>query len=374
MNDRLFINLKKYRPRDGHTPLENFITEAFAWILNYNEDFSLFFFKKIMDEVKLKIPKNNDYLEWETQVNFGGYFPDMVLHYGQKKALVFEHKAWSKLHPDQLDNYRKYVEKEKYKEYRIILITATEAQHEQNPDKPWCWSEIVEWINEYQNKNTPTLFLSNFIALLKSEGMGPLDLISQESIRLYNLTKHFEKNTLALFAKVNQRLIAKFSNSNLAKTLKVYHEWERIGLGNGGKDATEWIPGLFFGVILNSERHGTPPSSSDTGNNFVIMLTFNEVLHKQYPKNEYYKELAKDLESLTVELGEGWNFSHNIKESFGIKRNFYHPIQIQKPFMHLLEGTETTKEQEDVIFELIKDILPEITSLESFKQLRSIHL
>ncbi|MEM6502043.1 MAG: hypothetical protein AAF685_09415, partial [Cyanobacteria bacterium P01_C01_bin.89] len=44
MGNGLLSSLRKYRPREGHDPLENFITEAFAWILRKHPDFSVFFF------------------------------------------------------------------------------------------------------------------------------------------------------------------------------------------------------------------------------------------------------------------------------------------------------------------------------------------
>jgi hypothetical protein len=44
----LLESLRKYRPREGKDPLENFITEAFSWILNNHLYFSEFFLIEIM--------------------------------------------------------------------------------------------------------------------------------------------------------------------------------------------------------------------------------------------------------------------------------------------------------------------------------------
>ena len=46
METGLLESLRKYRPREGKDPLENFITEAFAWILNNYSDFAEFFINK----------------------------------------------------------------------------------------------------------------------------------------------------------------------------------------------------------------------------------------------------------------------------------------------------------------------------------------
>ncbi|MFH7245002.1 MAG: hypothetical protein ACHWZW_19370 [Spirulina sp.] len=68
-----------------------------------------------------------DYL-WDTQVNFGGVFPDMVAKLPNEVMLVFEHKVWANLHPGQLDNYKQF-SYENYSSFHLILITASESQH-----------------------------------------------------------------------------------------------------------------------------------------------------------------------------------------------------------------------------------------------------
>ena len=52
-DDNLLLALSKYHPREGHTPLENFITETFAWLLRNNPAFTVEFFKELCEELSL---------------------------------------------------------------------------------------------------------------------------------------------------------------------------------------------------------------------------------------------------------------------------------------------------------------------------------
>ena len=48
----LFEALRKYSPREGNDPLENFITEGFAWLLNKYPEFGEFFLQYFADSTR----------------------------------------------------------------------------------------------------------------------------------------------------------------------------------------------------------------------------------------------------------------------------------------------------------------------------------
>jgi len=177
MEANLFLSLRKYRPRDNRDSLENFITEAFAWILNSYPGFSEHYLNYLSKELDYSISDLAN--KWETQSNFYGFFPDLVYKFGAN-ALVFEHKVNSQLHTNQIDNYRNY-SKENFEDYRIILLTSNTSQHSQSPDYAFCWNQIHALILEWLSKNSTSenLFIfNNFISLLEFEGLGPKAPIS----------------------------------------------------------------------------------------------------------------------------------------------------------------------------------------------------
>ena len=138
----LFEALRKYSPREGNDPLENFITEGFAWLLNKYPEFGEFFLQYLEEKLQLNVNKYD--CKWSTQVNFDGKYPDMVYRW-ENRAIVFEHKTWTRLDENQIKNYREYSQRE-FDDSRIALITATKQQHEQCPDLALCWSDIYKLI------------------------------------------------------------------------------------------------------------------------------------------------------------------------------------------------------------------------------------
>ena len=105
----LLTSLRKYKVTDKRDPIENFMTEAFAWLLKNYESFSSFFVKEMIEKLNSDITVSKK-INWFTQKNFNGVFPDMVCEF-DNNSIVFEHKARSCLHEDQLKNYREYAKK-----------------------------------------------------------------------------------------------------------------------------------------------------------------------------------------------------------------------------------------------------------------------
>ena len=156
MKNDLLISLRKYRVTEKRDPIENFITEAFAWLLKNYPDFSNSFIKDLGNRLNADIVLSEN-VKWDTQKNFGGVFPDMICEY-DGNAIVFEHKAWSYLHKNQLQNYRTFA-KNKFSTSYIILITAHEKQHEQNPDLALCWYDVHRFIDKWlTNKDEKDYF------------------------------------------------------------------------------------------------------------------------------------------------------------------------------------------------------------------------
>jgi hypothetical protein len=94
LSDSLSSALRKYPKSQELDPIENFITEGFAWLLRNKEplarDFVIYLNSKLPEPLTLSptLP------EWKTQHTFPGGQIDMVADFG-KFAFIFEHKIWS---------------------------------------------------------------------------------------------------------------------------------------------------------------------------------------------------------------------------------------------------------------------------------------
>ena len=68
--ESLLVNLRKYRPRENTDPLENFITEAFAWLLRSNREVLQSVFECINNKLQSSISAPDGEVFISTQENF----------------------------------------------------------------------------------------------------------------------------------------------------------------------------------------------------------------------------------------------------------------------------------------------------------------
>lgn len=198
MLDSLLVNVSKYAASHQNSPIENFITEAFAWLLKHDNEvrkaFSEMLEKKSTYDAK-EISSIYQSADIETQVNFGGKFPDLLwTSVDNDFCLIFEHKVWSELHHKQLDNYRTYAQEHLNKHFQIVLITAHSGQHRQSPNIALCWYEIVELIGSISDADEKTVWLRDeFVNLLKSNGLVNSTPLNPLAISYYNDVKNIDK-------------------------------------------------------------------------------------------------------------------------------------------------------------------------------------
>lgn len=379
MNYDLLTSLRKYRPRENTDPLENFITESFAWILNNYPDFGCFFLKKIAD----RLPRAEEVLfgaqnpKWETQKNFDGKYPDMFCAYDGHNY-IFEHKAWSRLHGNQLNNYRKYAEDNFAERYSLILITGAAYLHDQNPDLALCWYDIYNWIDTWvKDAQKPVgieflFMLESFNHLLKKEGMGPPATISHEAIVSYFPARGFKNKIKDLLGRADkmiawENLIPEehYQLKIPGKKGKNGEEWGRIGrqLLKGG-----WDPGIFVGFMLNGSDHKVKPLVSNSPDcSIIIDIDYKRSYDKSYVDYESYQKMVKDLEEAFRD--SMWDF-HNHQEEHE-NPNLWHPIHIRIPMVELFRGTRSSAEQDECYRKAVSEALILIKGCESFWNLRS---
>lgn len=368
METGLFEALRKYSPREGKDPLENFITEGFAWLLNKYSKFGEFFLRRL--EKKLQLDVNKYDCKWSTQVNFDGKLPDMVYRW-ENKVIVFEHKTWNRLDEDQIKNYRDYAECN-FDESRIVLITATKQQHEQDPDLALCWSDIYKLISDWEQKTNgdiPFLF-KDFQELLKGEGLGPPAPISHVAIRYYWEARDMKQNLAELIARMMERENQEEEWQRMIREdyplVEEDRRWGRMGISLW--PFAEWYPGIFVGILLNGTDHRTEPIDYAKGPDFCLILSFKNPLHDTYSTNEHYLKLLCNVQQRLNDGWNGWEFYNHLEEV--AKSNRWHPIHIRKPLLDVFAGTENYEEQEERFYEAASFLIKLFAKEESFWKLR----
>jgi hypothetical protein len=377
MKSNLLSALRKYRPRENHDPLENFITEAFAWLLQNHPLFGEFFLKKIALGLQLQFAPGGATIEWETQVHAEGLRPDMVGAVGER-AFIFEHKAWSALRPNQIRDYRNQAVLKYGKEnYHLILITAASYLIDQNPDLALCWHDVHAWIKEWQSHRDyeEEFLFEDFCQLLENEGMGPPAEISHAAVLSFLPAKNF----LGKISDLIQRA-AKYPWASLlpAGECKVHLPGHHGRLWGDDKygfigfyllgDSSDWSPSISVG-FFHDPRDYHIEWSSPSNPDFSINLDFNIQLHPNYADHPLYRRMVEDLSQSVARSQPEFDFLDHLATTPNPNR--WHPLHIRMPMLELLRGTRDAEEQRLRLIGATSSILKLITDCQPFWELRA---
>lgn len=367
--DSLLVNLRKYRPRENTDPLENFVTEAFAWLLRSSDEVMKEVWVLMNEHLSVPVPSPTSEVTISTQENFNNKFPDMVFSWSGW-LLVFEHKTWSELHTNQLSNYRSYAA-DMGSDYRIVLITAKKSQHRQSPDAALCWEQIykkLEIIQDRVSDDKISWAIKDFLKLLKSEGLGPSTPINtlalayyKEAIALDEQLKNISLNTKTLSWPLLSQKMEPHSKSK---------RWGRIGLefntlNDAGKP--KWEPGLFCGFMVDHSDH-VIPDLMKKGLICAVVLDLNKWAQKKYQENEDYKNLVIELTAYLAKYHPDWQVSD--RHAPGVPLNKWHPLLITKTIECMFEHAHTNEEQEAAFFTQVSDIQKALLCCPSFIKLK----
>lgn len=370
---RLLTALRKYQPGADRDPVENFVTEAFAWLLKSHPGFSHYFIGQITERLKMPTLEAGTVINWSTQVNLRGKLPDLV-GLGGATAFIFEHKVWSNLHGEQLANYRSLAgQVYGANGYKLILITATPQQHAQDPDLALCWRDVHRWIGDWMSHPDyqPDFFFEDFRCLLEDEGLGPPAPVSHESILAFLPAQGFEAKLYRLAEAVSKHDWAALLPAGQGKVEFAPLAWGRLGFYLTGRNEEGWCPGLYAGFLLDPDDHSITwmnPAVPD----FTVIISIHPQRHPGYESLPLYQQMVAELTTAVEASGTGFQFHHQLYESTHPKGpNRWHPIHIRKPMLELLRGTVTAEDQTRRVVEELSLIVALIHECRPFWELRA---
>jgi len=363
--ESLLVNLRKYRPRDKSDPLENFVTEAFAWLLRSSHEVVDALVELVNENLNAPVELSED-ITISTQENFAGKFPDMVFSTAEM-TLVFEHKVWSPLHSQQLASYRDFIAK-KTDLYRLVLITARTYQHKQNPDAALCWYQVYKKLDIVMQTSSDVQLcwaISEFLMLLRSEGLGPASPINPFAIDHYQEALQLEDqlgNLIQQASHLSWPLDGAFKCSDLK------NRYGRIGLEfckvlPSGK--RQWLPGIFCGFLLNGKDHHANDLLND-GLKVAVIIDFNEIGQKFYSENENYKGFVLELNEL-VKKHEDWHLSDRTTDR-NVSLNKWHPLILVKSMHALFDGKNKLDDQIAAFHQAISTVQNLLLAAPSFQK------
>ncbi len=349
-DDNLFLALKRYAPGPNIDPKENFLTEAFAWLLRQHEGLAGHFLQLVLERYDGTFSLDRGARpQWLTQEGNAKARLDMVADFGTQ-AIIFEHKLWASLGEDQIDKYREYGAARWVGGVLVVLIAPRRSQFSQNPDVALTWGEVYrcasEWLEDQTSK--PSI-VRHFLGLLQSEGLGPPAPISHEAILSYLPAKTVEPQLVPLVQEVARRDWTWFYE-RMAWPGQKREPLVRFGPKDGpwwgrmGVDLLDgWRPGIFVGAMLNGDDHRVGLSNRELGPDFSLVLTYHQD-DGEPPREEFLgsDEFARLKKRLAADAG-GWDFVDHFLNN--PNPNPWHPLHLRKPLLEVMRGTQTFEEQ-----------------------------
>jgi hypothetical protein len=134
----------------------------------------------------------------------------------------------------------------------------------------------------------------------------------------------------------------------------------------------EWTPGVFVGVLIDPKDHAVTPSMPLLGADAVVILSTHKSL-KGFDRAAYVA--APQFIALRERLARassGWDFHDHIAVP---KPNFWHPVHLRRPLIHVWEGAEDATMRDKRLFNALREGLRvllegrELAALEAEKKI-----
>ncbi|MFH1468333.1 MAG: hypothetical protein ABIO70_28350 [Pseudomonadota bacterium] len=366
MATNLFLSLRKQVATQGLDPREDYLTEAFAWLLQNEPGLGLTYARWLATRAGWPLPEVTP--TWQTQVYLPGEgergFVDLV-GLCSTNTLLVEHKRWAPLSSGQLQKYRRLGEQRWPGRFKVVLVTASRRQHEQDPDFALTWAEVVNFLRSRKNEPVGIDMVQQFVDFLDTDGLGPLPLVTREAIAGYLTGRTLEPSLTALFERLPgvldlEALRPLYRALGLSDTLKapfVYGtRWGRLGLDFPSWRA--WRPGVFVGVMLDGRDHLVGLSKPELGPDFSLVVDVH--LHPGQPTWEEivrHPEFAALRDRLAAGSGDYEFVDHLAMQPV----NRWHPIHLRRPLAEVLRGVSGTEEQFSAVEAEIGNVIGVLT-------------
>jgi hypothetical protein len=342
----LFQRLRKRAPTPNRDPLEDFVTESFAWVLEANPELG----QEIVRSLTGTSVPAGATITWRTQVHLPGTgYVDLVAIVEGGPVLVFEHKVWSNLSPNQIGKYRDAMRERHGDRVRTVLVTARRSQWEQGADVNRLWSEVYREVETWAAENRGQL-VDDFLALLRSEGLAPAEPVAHEALFGWFPAQSLVTALESLFERLAHDLdVAKLVACapeigwwRTALAPEFAYKYGRLGLHLPVRPG--WRPGLFAGVMLDGADHQAEPSRRELGPDFCLILDYHlepgTPTWEEYIESPEFRRLCERLRAGQAEYGV-----FDVLEQRRDRQNRWHPLHLRRPLLQVLAGTRSPEDQ-----------------------------
>ncbi len=356
MNSSIFSFIKSYIPSTTKDPKEDYLTQILAWMLDNIDGLSAMYSKFILGKIDKSLFNyyGDENVQVGTQVSVVDGRIDLLIKINEN-GLIFEHKVFSQLSDNQIEKYKNSSSQLGSGNFHTVLITATTLQHTQDADAMLIWADISEFMKEcaYVYDGQDLFVIEQFINYLKEQGLGKADPVGLEELIGYFPAMSLESKLDSLFYEIEKRNweidCPKLKN---IKPDKFEPKFTSSRWGRKGIDFfTEWYPGIFAGVLMNTGDHGLEPLDIRKGPDLVVFL---ETEYKK--KDDRIMSIRNKILSSDgfANLKSRLQISHGSFDYIpGIPNSPWRILVLRKVLLDVLKGKCTKEEQALALYQTI---------------------
>jgi len=292
----LFESLFDFHPREGHTPKENFLTEAFAYLLRTEREAGRAWLSHLLGR-PVQLGECDVLTRRSERVSDSGgvVYPDLLLDGrlagGERFAVYCEHKWDSPCNPQQLASYRAIVDK-KGAHARLAFVGATHKQKAEA--RKWSGGHGLTcalWEDAYTVlaglPDRPPL-LKEFLEFMKTHGLTPVPPLTVEAMTSFLRASSFLGHLASLANRLNDGYPwdAVPERFHFYKYVKDAYGRVAIRFETDG-----WRPGLTLGLLYDGSDLQVPLINPERGIDLLLRI-------EAEPKN------LKDVQPVLAVLGQ----------------------------------------------------------------------
>jgi len=258
----LFNALFQFHPREGHTPKENFLSEALAHVLATCDAacdacLTLATGRSVCAAQRRIVTRAT-----ERDENMTAIFPDMRVTGACKDGLPFdvcaEHKWDSPCDPKQIKRYLKLMHQSgDHRRFAFVCASYRQKRDALNCDpkmagRVFLWADVFQALESIPNK--PDILIQ-FLDFMKSHGLSPGKPIEPTTMVAFIQSAGFLTTLEHSANKLNDEFDWDFipKRYRMENTRSVTNRWGRVAI----EFATpEWKPTITVGFLFDEWDHG----------------------------------------------------------------------------------------------------------------------
>ena len=275
----LFNALFEFRPRDNHTPKENFPSEAFAYVLKTCNEARDAWLSRVLGQPVKTIRFDVTTRQTERDDENVAIYPDMrikaVLNHGEPFDLYSEHKWGSKCEPKQIKKYLMVAQQ--HGDHCCLAFVGSSFQQKKEAEcsdarmkgKAFLWEDVFQTLEALSNK--PEM-LVQFLEFMKTHGLSPGKPISPRQMQAYLESFDF----LARLTHYAAKLLNDYSWEQIPeryrKSPRVEQLHGRIGLVF---DTPDRAPTITAGFLYSTDEHCVSFTAPNDGTDLFLRIEGN---------------------------------------------------------------------------------------------------